>query len=35
MLKIKPGIRYVYAVQAVDKAGNLSVMSNRVEEMAR
>lgn len=32
---VKPGVRYVYAVQAVDKAGNISPMSNRVEETAR
>ena len=29
------GVRYVYAVQAVDKAGNKSELSNRVEESAR
>jgi predicted small lipoprotein YifL len=33
--EVKPGARYVYAVQAVDKAGNVSPMSNRVEESAR
>jgi hypothetical protein len=32
---VKAGGRYVYAVQAVDKAGNVSLMSNRVEETAR
>jgi hypothetical protein len=32
---VKPGIRYVYAVQAVDRVGNVSEMSNRVEETAR
>jgi hypothetical protein len=32
---VKPGTRYVYAVVAVDKAGNRSVESNRFEETAR
>ena len=32
---VRPGVRYVYAVRAVDKAGNLSPLSNRVEETAR
>jgi predicted small lipoprotein YifL len=32
---VQPGVRYVYAVQAVDKAGNISPSSNRVEETAR
>ena len=32
---VKAGVRYVYAVQAVDKAGNVSPYSNRVEETAR
>ena len=32
---VKPGVRYVYAVQAVDKAGNVGRASNRVEETAR
>jgi hypothetical protein len=32
---VKPGVRYVYAVVAVDKTGNRSVESNRVEELAR
>lgn len=32
---VQVGLRFVYAVQAVDKAGNLSPMSNRVEESAR
>jgi hypothetical protein len=32
---VQPGIRYVYAVQAVDKAGNVSALSNRVEETGR
>lgn len=31
----RPGTRYVYAVAAVDRAGNTSAPSNRVEEMAR
>jgi len=33
--QVGAGIRFVYAVQAVDKAGNLGPMSNRVEESAR
>jgi hypothetical protein len=32
---VQAGIRYVYAVQAVDKSGNISQPSNRVEETAR
>ena len=32
---VRPGVRYVYAVIAVDTAGNLSEQSNRVEETAR
>jgi hypothetical protein len=32
---IQPGVRYVYAIVAVDKAGNRSGESNRVEETAR
>lgn len=32
---VQAGIRYVYAVKAVDKAGNASALSNRVEETAR
>jgi hypothetical protein len=32
---VKPGVRYVYAVIAVDKAANASAQSNRVEETAR
>jgi hypothetical protein len=32
---VPSGTRYVYAVQAVDKAGNASAPSNRVEETAR
>ena len=32
---VKPGSRYVYAVVAVDRAGNLSPQSNRAEETAR
>jgi predicted small lipoprotein YifL len=33
--QVKPGIRYVYAVQAVDRAGNASAPSRPVEEAAR
>jgi len=33
--KVAVGVRYVYAVQAVDRAGNISPLSNLVEEMAR
>jgi len=32
---VKPGVSYAYAVKAVDKAGNISPESNRVEETAR
>jgi hypothetical protein len=32
---VPPGVRFVYAVVAVDKAGNVSAQSNRVEETAR
>lgn len=32
---VEPGRRYVYAVVAVDRAGNVSPQSNRVEEIAR
>jgi hypothetical protein len=32
---VPTGTRYVYTVQAVDKAGNISAPSNRVEETAR
>ena len=32
---VPPGARYAYAVQAVDKTGNVSPMSNRVDETAR
>ncbi len=32
---VQVGLRFVYAVKALDKAGNLSPMSNRVEESAR
>jgi len=32
---VKPGIRYVYAVVAVDRADNRSELSNRAEETAR
>ncbi len=31
----EPGVKYTYAVQAVDQAGNLSAMSERIEETAR
>jgi predicted small lipoprotein YifL len=33
--QVGAGVRYVYAVQAVDKAGNVGPVSNRVEETAR
>jgi hypothetical protein len=29
---VQPGVRYVYAVQALDKAGNTSAPSSRSEE---
>ena len=32
---VQPGVRFTYAVRAVDKAGNLSPLSNRAEETAR
>lgn len=32
---VRPGTRYVYAVVAVDRAGNASPQSNRTEETAR
>jgi hypothetical protein len=32
---VQAGVRYIYAVVAVDKAGNRSVESNRQEETAR
>ena len=32
---VPAGVRYVYAVKAVDKAGNVGPLSNRVEETAR
>ncbi len=32
---VQAGLRYIYAVQAVDKAGNISPLSNRAEETAR
>jgi len=32
---VQPGLRFVYAVQAVDTAGNVSPLSARVEETAR
>jgi hypothetical protein len=33
--EVKAGVSYAYAVKAVDKAGNISAESNRVEETAR
>jgi hypothetical protein len=33
--RVPSGMRYVYAVQAVDRSGNLSAVSNRTEETAR
>ena len=32
---VAAGTRYVYGVQAVDTAGNVGPVSNRVEETAR
>ena len=32
---VKPGVRFVFAIRAVDAAGNLSPISARVEETAR
>ncbi len=32
---VPAGVRFVYAIQAVDRAGNLSPISERVEEAAR
>ena len=32
---VKPGVRYLYSVVAVDRAGNRSAESNRQEETAR
>ena len=32
---VKSGVRYVYTVVAIDKSGNRSSESNRVEETAR
>jgi fibronectin type 3 domain-containing protein len=32
---LEPGVRFTYAIKAVDKAGNTSAPSNRVEEAAR
>ena len=32
---VRPGVRYVYSVVAVDRAGNRSAESNRIEETAR
>jgi hypothetical protein len=33
--RVPPGMRFVYAVQAVDRSGNLSPVSGRIEETAR
>jgi hypothetical protein len=33
--RVPPGMRFVYAVQAVDRSGNLSPLSGRIEETAR
>jgi hypothetical protein len=33
--EVKAGVSYAYTVKAVDKAGNISAESNRVEETAR
>jgi hypothetical protein len=33
--RVPPGVRYVYALQAVDRSGNLSQFSERTEETAR
>ena len=33
--RVPPGMRFVYAVQAVDRSGNLSPISGRIEETAR
>jgi len=32
---VKAGLQYEYAVQAIDKAGNISPMSNRQKDAAR
>lgn len=32
---VRPGVRYAYAVRAIDTAGNIGAMSERVEETAR
>jgi hypothetical protein len=32
---VQSGARYVYAVEAIDKAGNIGPMSNHAEETAR
>ena len=32
---VKAGVTYVYTVVAIDKAGNRSAASNRVQETAR
>jgi hypothetical protein len=34
-LSVRPGVRYIYSVVAVDRAGNRSAESNRQEETAR
>jgi hypothetical protein len=33
--RVQPGVRFAYAIQAVDTAGNVSPPSTRVEETAR
>jgi hypothetical protein len=33
--RVQPGVRFVYAVRAVDKAGNVGPFSDRVDETAR
>ena len=33
--KVAAGMRYIYAVEAVDRAGNVSLMSNTIEDAAR
>jgi hypothetical protein len=33
--KVQPGLAYVYAVRAVDRAGNVSDLSARVVDTAR
>jgi hypothetical protein len=32
---VEPGVRYTYAIKAVDRAGNASAFSERVDETAR